>query len=361
MFADLDDPTPPSDLGPRLRSGVRRRVRARRQRRMAVGGAAGALVLASGALYARAADRVRGVERIEIAGTGSVPSDEPMSILLLGVDTAPLLDDIPARDGETGTESHSDSMVLVRIDPAAGTVRMTSLPRDLDVAAPGEPVERLSSVLGAGGPGAVVAQVEALGFAVDHVVLVDFDGFRDLVDLVGGVRVRIDTPMRDTMTGLQLDEPGCVQLDGTQSLALVRSRHLERFDGEAWRGDATGDLGRMDRQRAFVIALLGTARAGLGAPWTADRVAAWAQEHLTVDAELDTTTLIALVNAALGSDSWTIEHAPFPVVAATRDGAAVLLPDATAGELTAWFDADADSGVAAPELPAVGVQIESCD
>jgi LCP family protein required for cell wall assembly len=328
---------------------------------MAVGGVVGAVVIGTGALYARAADRVRGVERIEIAGTGAVVPGEPVSILLLGVDAAPSLGDPAAPDGSTGAASHSDSMVLVRVDPAAGTVRMTSLPRDLDVSSPGEPVERLSSVLGAGGPGAVVAQVEALGFAVDHVVLVDFDGFRDLVDLVGGVQVRIDEPLRDRMTGLQLDDAGCVRLDGQQSLALVRSRHLERFDGEAWRGDATGDLGRMDRQRAFVIALLDGARSGLAAPWTADRVAAWVQEHLTVDAELDTTTLIALVNAALGSDSWTIEDAPFPVVPATRDGAAVLRPDATAGDLTSWFGADADAGVAAPELPAVGVPIGSCE
>jgi len=214
-------------------------------------------------------------------------------------------------------------------------------------------------VLGSGGPGAVVAQVEALGFPVDHVVLVDFGAFVDLVDMIGGVQVRIDAPLRDPNSGLLLDTPGCVRLDGAQALSLVRARHLQWFDGERWVADPTGDLGRMDRQRAFVAALLGAARSELPSPWTADRLAAWVQEHLTVDSSLDTTTLLGLARDALDTDSWVIEDEPFPVVSATRDGAAVLQPAAEAGAVAEWFRSS--SGTEAPSVPAAGVPIGRCD
>ena len=195
--------------------------------------------------------------------------------------------------------------------------------------------------------------------AVDHVVLVDFGAFVDLVDMIGGVQVRIDAPLRDPNSGLLLDTPGCVRLDGAQALSLVRARHLQWFDGERWVADPTGDLGRMDRQRAFVAALLGAARSELPSPWTADRLAAWVQEHLTVDSSLDTTTLLGLARDALDTDSWVIEDEPFPVVSATRDGAAVLQPAAEAGAVAEWFRSS--SGTEAPSVPAAGVPIGRCD
>jgi LCP family protein required for cell wall assembly len=329
MFHELDDPTPPTfDDG--MRRQVRARVRARRQRRLAVGGAAGAVVLATGGLYARAATRLGDVERIELAGTASVAPGEPRTILLVGTDTAA---------GLVGAEptTLADTIVLVRVD--GDRVRLLSLPRDLEVVDPqGTPV-RLNSILTSDGVGGLIAVIEQqVGLPVDHVAMVDFGGFRDLVDRIGGIELATSVPVRDLSSGLELSATGCQRLSGSQALALVRARHLE-FPGDAgWIADTSGDLGRMDRQRAFLIAALTAVQRQVPDPLTVDQLAGWAVGHLTIDAELDVATLTELLRLGLALDPTQVDSYTLPVVPAVLDsGANVLRVDAGAPSVLARF------------------------
>ena len=80
---------------------------------------------------------------------------------------------------------------------------------------------------------------QALGIPIHHYVEVDFSGFKDLVDAIGGVEMCFDFPAQDVNTGLYFAEPGCDVLDGVQALAYARSRHYEEFRDGEWHEDGT--------------------------------------------------------------------------------------------------------------------------
>jgi len=338
MFHDLDDPVPPSFDGP-FRRGVRSRVRTRRRRRVAAGGAVGAIALGIGGTYAWAGAQLSGVEQIDVAGTGAVDPGEPTTVLLIGTDgAAPLDPEVPGVEpGE-----RADSMILVRIDPQADTIKLLSIPRDLEVSPAGSPPARLNIRMSTGGIATVVSDIESLGVEVDHVMVVDFEGLTALVDTVGGINIDIGAPMRDSSSGLALDETGCVHLDGTQALALLRARHLEWLGPDGWTLDPSGDVGRTDRQRAVLLAAASQLRSQVPDPFTANQFASWAQEHLRVDSELSTRRLIELINSARQIDPTGATSARLPAEPATLDdGAAVLRPTgAAAGAIEQFEDAE---------------------
>ena len=340
MFDQLDDPNPPI-FGSSHRGAVRARVRGRQRRRLAVGGAAGAVVLGVTGVTARAVSRIDDVRRLDVAGLEQADPvvGAPVTVLLVGTDGASLADPTP-ESGRPDTRAMTDTILLARLDPTVGAIRLLSLPRDLDVAVDGAPVRRLNSVYAEQGVDGLVAEVTRLGVPVDHVAIVDFAGFVELVDAVGGIDVAVTSPVRDASSGLTIDSPGCRHLDGPQALALARARHLERFDGVGWVADAAGDLGRMGRQRALLWAAFADLGDQIPIPFTADRLAGWAQEHLTVDAGLGTAELVELIRTAAAIDPGRVTSTDLPVQAATRDGAAVLeLLDATA--VVDWFDGGA--------------------
>ncbi|HEY8552479.1 MAG TPA: LCP family protein [Thermaerobacter sp.] len=174
--------------------------------------------------------------------------DRPLTILILGVDAG-------AGIGEPAAPQRSDTIMVARVDPHTGRVGLLSIPRDTRVPIPGRPhPEKIAHAhaygQAEGGPGAgarrVAETLEAfLGIQIDHFVEVDFDGFRALVDAVGGVEVCIDKPMRYTARSqnLHIDlEPGCQVLDGEKALQYVRYRQ-------------DGDIFRIQRQQRFLRAL----------------------------------------------------------------------------------------------------------
>lgn len=353
----LDDPTPP-EFGGTFRRAVAQRVRRRRRRRIAVGGAASAVVLGIGAVTTRGVTQLNGIDRIEVAGTDSVGSHEPQTMLLIGTDGAPALD-----GDRTDVRPRADAVTLVRFDPSAGAVRLLSLPRALVLPRPGavEPggtSTRLSEVMVEGGVDAVVAFVEQLGFGVDHVAVLDMAGFRDLVDDAGGIDVRFDAPTRDRQSGLDVPAAGCRRLDGAQALALVRARHLERqLDGQ-WVSDPSGGLGRTSRQRAVLAAALVQIRSSAADPLAFDRWASWAREHLTLDAALDTATIVSLLRQLLGAETLDTSTLNLPVVPAVRtDGSNVLEVPSDLGGVVQDFSDGPVAGTPSSDEP---VGIGSC-
>ena len=296
------------------------------------------MVLGVAGVTARAAYRLDGVRRLDVAGLEqAADAGAATTVLLIGTDDAESIDESAAVEGPAVRRSMTDTMLLARIDPDVGAIRMMSLPRDLDVSEDGAPVRRLNSVYAEQGIDGLTAEVGRLGFPVDHVAIVDFGGVRDLVDAVGGVDVAVTSPLRDRMSGLVIDTPGCRHLDGSQALALARARHLERFDGTTWVLDPTGDLGRMSRQRALLWAAFVDLGDQIPTPFSVDRLAGWAQEHLTVDAGLGTAELVGLIRSAAAIDPGRVTSTDLPVQAANRGGAAVLeLLDAEA--VVEWFD-----------------------
>ena len=162
----------------------------------------------------------------------------------------------------------SDSIVLVRIDPAAGTAATLPFPRDLYVElADGSGTMRINRAYELGGARLLIRTIRArFDVPVHHYVQVDFEGFRGLIDAVGGITIALDAPVRDfdrspasfgrNQSGLDIPTAGCVELDGDQALAYVRSRHFEQLiDGE-WVADGRSDFTRSERQQQLLRQVL---------------------------------------------------------------------------------------------------------
>ena len=72
------------------------------------------------------------------------------------------------------------------------------------------------------------------GIPIEHVVQINFDGFRGAVDAIGGINLNFPYPARDAYTGLNIMQPGCQHLNGGYSLAVARSRHYEYYKDGYW-------------------------------------------------------------------------------------------------------------------------------
>lgn len=159
---------------------------------------------------------------------------KPIHVLLLGVDERP---DDPGR---------SDTMILARA--GQDEIRLLSLPRDAMVELEGYGREKLNAAYAYGGPELAKKTVSALlGVPVDRYVKVNLEGFRQMVDLVGGVPYEVERPMHyvDPAEGLVIDlEPGYQVLDGDKAEQYVRFRYDESGD----------DLSRIRRQQSFLRA-----------------------------------------------------------------------------------------------------------
>jgi LCP family protein required for cell wall assembly len=161
----------------------------------------------------------------------------PENILVLGSDRR---SNIP---GDTG---RSDTIMLVRIDPRTGSISMLSIPRDLRVEIPGYGLDRINAAYSYGGAPLSVKTFKALtGLPVNHFMDVNFTGFKDVVNYLGGVYLDVDRQYYNNtaITGYSsIDiQAGYQRLDGADALAFVRYRH-----------DQLGDWGRMQRQQMFL-------------------------------------------------------------------------------------------------------------
>ena len=194
----------------------------------------------------------------------------PFNILLVGdssrdfVETQEDLDSFGNAEEGRG----SDSILLVRVDPAAGTAKTLPFPRDLWVElADGSGRQRINKAYENGGARLLIETIQQrFGVPVNHYVRLDFAGFRSLVDAVGGVTLAVEHPARDfnrrtgrNESGLDIRRAGCVTLAGDQALAYVRSRHFQQLIDGRWVPDNRSDFGRSERQQQFLRQVLAKA------------------------------------------------------------------------------------------------------
>lgn len=255
-------------------------------------------------------------------------SDEPRNFLLVGVDSAAnLAEDDPARAGRGNVGGlRSDTMMILRVDPGAERASLLSLPRDLWVPLASGGNQRINSAIQSGGPGELIDTIEQyLGIPVHHYIQVDFAGFQGLVDVIDGVQVYFANPARDTRSGLDIEAPGCVTLDGPQALSYVRSRHFQVFEDGRWRSDGSADLGRISRQQDFIVrALRRAVDQGVRNPVTLDRLVNAALDTVTVDDLLTADDIIDLARAFRGFDPGSLDLHALPVVNGSAGGASIL-------------------------------------
>ncbi len=279
------------------------------------------------------------IERVALDLTQREPT-EPQNFLVVGSDSRDVIDeDHPNADGILGPEApegqRADSLMVARVDPDSDRIDLLSVPRDLWVPIAGTGGEQRINTAYAQSAQAVVDTVQAeLGIPVHHFVEVDFAGFSDLIDSLGGVPMYFDAPVRDTGAGLFVDEPGCRVLDGHDGLAFARARYLQWNDGSQWQSDPTGDLGRMTRQQLLTRAAMERAQSlGIGDVGRLRGLVDAGVGSVRLDDSLGTGDLLDLGSKLSDLDPQRMQNHSLPVVAhRTSGGAAVVLLDEVAAE-----------------------------
>ena len=223
----------------------------------------------------KANDRLPRAAKAQLAKRdGSLLSD-PTTILIIGTDGG--------RATGRGDASRADSLLLFRTDPGKHRVSYLSIPRDLRVEIPGYGTSKINAASQIGGPALTIETVRALtGLSIDHVVVVDFDGFRELIDSLGGIDVKVPKPILSN----QFDCPfkaekcrdwegwrfkkGMQHMDGRRALVYSRVRKNQLDPSDT-------DISRGTRQQAVADAV-GAKIAGVGTflrlPFSGDSLAA---------------------------------------------------------------------------------------
>ena len=285
--------------------GARRRRE--RQQNWLVAVAIVALLGAAGFMgVARALDDSLADVRREVSLTSVLadPNDQFVNFLLVGSDSRAGADPSDPDFANVGGEGdvqgrRSDTLIVVNVEKSTGIISLMSVPRDLWVTiGDSENTERINVAYREGAAVVVRTINRALGIPIHHYLEIDFQGFKQLVDAVGGVTVCVEYPTRDRNTGLYI-RPGCKNLDGVDSLAYARSRFFEeKVDGQ-WRMDGTSDIGRGKRQRLFTALLMQTAvNRTLSDPFRAGAVMRGATSALLVDERLDMVEFAQLMRPA---------------------------------------------------------------
>jgi polyisoprenyl-teichoic acid--peptidoglycan teichoic acid transferase len=293
---------------------------------------------------------------------------EAKNYLIVGVDDATGLDPDDAVWRGRETQMLSDTIMVLRVDPEERKAALLSLPRDLWVTYPDGDEARINTAIrrGDGRPDVLIGVLDSyLGIPIHHYVQLNFAGFRDLVDAIDGVPVHFPLPSRDRYSGLHVYETGCVTLDPAQALAYARSRHFQQLVGGEWTSDPTGDLGRIQRQQAFIRAALDRAVSrGARNPGTLDRLLDVAADSVAVDDDLTTGDILDLAQRFRSFDPASLDTLSVPVIDDTTGGGAdiVRLVEAQAEPTLARFrDEDPAAGEAATEGDGAATDDEATD
>jgi len=183
-----------------------------------------------------------------IPSAGAKKADGPVNILLIGLDTM-----------ETHQSARSDTMILLSVNPAAGSVRALSFLRDLYVPIPGCGKTRLNAAYYFGGEELLKTTLQNnFGITVDHTVTVSFELLAEVVDRMGGIDLELQQAELEPLnklisaynqkTGRPYGEghvaaPGMQRLNGVQALSYSRIRSID------------SDFQRVGRQQAVIAAM----------------------------------------------------------------------------------------------------------
>lgn len=242
------------------------------------------VVLGAAGLVWHVTNSVTGSVRSEpVAGLapGGDGRGKPTTVLLLGSDLRLGPD---KTDGVSG--QRADSIMLIRLNADRTRIDVLSIPRDSWVAIPGMGTAKINASLN-GGPSLVVRTVQQLtGIPIDHVMVMDFDGVRDLTDALGGVTVLNEHAIIDPRNGNHFPA-GTLHLSGNQALLYVRIRY----------GLPGGDFDRIDHQQQVVAGISEKLRSEdvLGKPLLGEQMVKIVARNLTVDSGLTPNVMTRLL------------------------------------------------------------------
>lgn len=240
----------------------------------------------------------------------NVSAGDAQNILLLGSDS---------RDNQVGEGSRSDVIQLVHISDDRSRIDIIHFPRDMYVDIPGKGKNKINAAYSYGGAPLLVQTLESiLGLRIDHVAQIDFQGFADLTDTVGGVDLYV--PQAFDEKGFGDWSKGWHHMNGEQALGFVRERHQL----------TQGDLDRGRNQQAWLKAVM-TKSLSAGTLLNPVKLTGFINnmtQYTTVDESFDSSTMRNLALGLRGIRSSDVHFRTAPISGfQTVNGASVDIVD----------------------------------
>lgn len=245
--------------------------------------------------------------------------DAPITFLLVGSDSRD-----PA--GEGPPSARADVIMLMRITGDRQQVQFISIPRDSWVSIPGSGLNKINAAYAFGGPTLLIQTVESVtATRIDHFAAVDFAGFKEITDALGGVDVRV---ARATTSRGVTFTPGINHLNGDEALVYVRQRY----------GLPGGDLDRVQRQQNYMRAMLTEVfqQNMLGDIGQTDTLLLALTSAISVDETLSNTNLVGLAYSLRGLNVNSLNFLTVPVSGLGREGAQSVVYIDTARAAPMW-------------------------
>ncbi|MEY2964489.1 MAG: hypothetical protein RLZZ228_302 [Actinomycetota bacterium] len=200
--------------------------------------------------------QITGREHVPIQVVDDAGNYQPINILLMGSDSREGQTSKQYGDPDIYTGERSDTTILLHLSADRSFATAVSIPRDTWVMLPECDVDgttvgafesKFNTAFEIGGPGCTVKLVEQMtGLTVDNFAVIDFEGFKNVVNALGGVEVCLTEPASDPASDLELPA-GTSIVNGEQALSFVRARKT-LSDGS--------DLSRIKRQQAFLSSMI---------------------------------------------------------------------------------------------------------
>jgi LCP family protein required for cell wall assembly len=220
------------------------------------------------------------------------PPGKPFNVLLVGSDSRQFVD-TPGEEKQFGsptsqTGQRSDVIIVARFVPATHHVYLLSIPRDTYVNIPGKipnvsGPNRINVAFDTGSASLLIETIEdVFHIPIEHYVSINFEGFADMVNALGGIYLNFSVPVKDHVSDLDVTKTGCQLVNGTTALALVRSRDLEYETPSGWQPDVQGDFSRIRRQDAFFRAVIARANSEFTNPFALNDLLSAAQKNNNV-------------------------------------------------------------------------------
>jgi transcriptional regulator, LytR family len=254
------------------------------------------------------------LDTVEGGKTRDIVDSPGTDILLLGSDSR-----AGSADAAKVSGQRADTIMLMHIPKDGSGVYLISIMRDSWVNIPGYGSAKVNAALNYGGIGLQVATIEQLlGIKIDHVAEIDFTGFKDLTNAVGGVDVQVPVAFK---TGVWAYTPGTMHMDGSTALAFVRERY----------SFAAGDYQRVRNQRAYLRGLYNTLKAqgALSSIGKFKTVVDSLSGYLTVDKGLDSSQVANLAAPVITNGSTAMHMMSLPNAGPgwSMDGQSIVLVD----------------------------------
>ncbi len=294
-------------------------------------------------------------------------SGQPYNVLLVGSDS---------RAGETAAQAQqfgsatnaggqrSDTIKIIHVNPDAGTASSLSIPRDTYVTLSGlaanSPLSTGNKINASfsNGPDALIKTIQnTFGIPISHYIVVNFFGLMDAVNALGGISLNFAYPVRDhnsltgvNESGLAISQTGCQVLNGSQALALSRSRYFQYQVNGRWLQDPTSDIGRIQRQNLIISATINRAKSTYN-PLRLNALLSSVVHDFSKDDGLTPGDLFGLAeryHAFSGSQLQAYTLPTAPADAGAAGSVEVVQPDAAAAMITQFLGGTAGTVTTTP-------------